>query len=265
MQGVVCGANSWNRQMHILCHFLPSHQDQTSPMTLVAIGILHCHRQLCHRRHLLVGYMDIESKFNDKCWWWKLGRPATLRDSTRRMKHLRYLRWWTISGGQSTILYLVFIWVKGGSLPSSKNKDGINDNSGGWCCQRVWLQTSPWSMEVQRDSRLEQMAMKGAFVKVQSNGCFGIFKRPLQWLYPLEVRSVENASSASHMSDDTPQSDTFPSPQGASDSVITAGEPEVKMIWMRTDIWTNFVSNYSIHFFIQLALPSAWVIMGITS
>ena len=87
------------------------------------------------------------------------------------------------------------------------------------------------------------------FVKVQSNGWFGIFKRPLQWLYPLEVRSVENASSASHMSDDTPQSDTFPSPQGASDSVITAGEPEVKMIWMRTDIWTNFVSNYSIHFF----------------
>ena len=113
--------------------------------------------------------------------------------------------------------------------------------------------------EVQKDSHLEQMAMKGAFVKIQSNGWFGIFKRPLQWLYPLEVRSVENASSASHMSDDTPQSDTFPSPQGASDSVITAGEPEVKMIWMRTDIWTNFVSNYSIHFFYSVGMSAQCV------
>ena len=77
-----------------------------------------------------------------------LDDTATLRDLTRRMKHLKYLRWWTIFGGQSTILYLAFTWAKGGSPSSSNNKDGINDNSGGWCCHCVWLQTSPWSMKI---------------------------------------------------------------------------------------------------------------------
>ena len=46
------------------------------------------------------------------------------------------------------IIFSFYLGYKGGSPPSSKNKDGINDNSGGWCCQRVWLQTSPWSMEI---------------------------------------------------------------------------------------------------------------------
>ena len=50
--------------------------------------------------------------------------PPTEIDLTRRRKHRRQ---WTISGGQSTILYLVFTWAKGGPLSSSNNKDGIND------------------------------------------------------------------------------------------------------------------------------------------
>ena len=60
--------------------------------------------------------------------------------------------------------------------------------------------------------------VRGAFVKVQSNGHSGILKRPLQRLHPLEVRSVENVSSVSPTSDDTPQSDTFANPPGAGDS-----------------------------------------------
>ena len=61
--------------------------------------------------------------------------------------------------------------------------------------------------------------VRGTFVKVQSNGCSGILKRPLQQHYPLEVRSAENVNSVSPTSDDTPQSDMFPN---------AAGEPEAK-------------------------------------
>ena len=43
---------------------------------------------------------------------------ATCRDFTRRMKHLKK----TISGGQSTILYLAFTLANGGPPPSSNNK-----------------------------------------------------------------------------------------------------------------------------------------------
>ena len=37
IQGIYWGVKPWYRQTHKLCHFLPSHQDQTSP--LVATGL----------------------------------------------------------------------------------------------------------------------------------------------------------------------------------------------------------------------------------
>ena len=75
-------------------------------------------------------------------------------------------------------------------------------------------------MEIGKDKLLPGADgnVRGAFVKVQSSGRSGILKRPLQRLYPLEVRSADNVCSASPMSDATPQSDTFPSPPGAADS-----------------------------------------------
>ena len=103
--------------------------------------------------------------------------------------------------------------------------------------------------EAQRDSHLEQMAMKGAFVKVNRTDALASSRDHFNDFIPWKSDKWRTQVLFLTWVMIRPNLVRFQVHQGKWFCwIITAGEPEVKMIWMRTDIWRNFVTNYSIPF-----------------
>ena len=178
--------------------------------------------------HLLVGYRvlslpDPTTSADDE----GLDNPATHGDLTRRMKHLKktvddfWKRWRTE--------YLLGLREAHRHLQTPKG--GTNDAVVG---DIVIVHDDKHPRGLWKLGRIEKLLpgadgnVRGAFIRVRSKGRSSILKRPLQRLYPLEVRAAENTSSPSPMSDDAPQPDTFSSPQRASDSAESSQQENLR-------------------------------------